>query len=63
MTSRARPPDLTRVVDAEVLESEVIRSMERAAIAAARQWLLKPAYQRDVPVPCRIVISFNFSLR
>jgi len=52
-----------RVVDAEILESEVLVSMERAAIEAARKWLFKPAYQRDVPVRCTIVISFNFSLR
>jgi len=51
-----------RVINAEVERSEVIQSLERAAMTAARKWLFKPAKQRDVPVKCQIIIPFNFTL-
>jgi len=52
-----------RVIKAEVENSEVIPSLEKAAIDAAKKWLFKPAKQRDVPVKSQIMIPFNFSLR
>ncbi len=51
-----------RVINATVERSEVITSLENAAMAAARKWLFKPAKQRDVPVKCQIIIPFNFTL-
>jgi len=51
-----------RVTDATVHRSEVIPSLEQAAIEAAMKWLFQPAKQRDRPVKVQIVIPFNFSL-
>ena len=51
-----------RVIKTEVENSEVIPSLEKAAMDAARKWLFKPAKQRDKPVRVRIVIPFRFSL-
>lgn len=52
-----------RVIATTIEKSEVIPSLEKAAMAAARKWLFKPAKQRDKPVKVQIVIPFNFSLR
>lgn len=52
-----------RVVDAVVVASTAIRSIERAALDAARQWLFTPAMQQQLPVKCTLVIPFVFSLR
>jgi len=51
-----------RVIDAVVLKSDTIESLNDAAIAAAKKWLFKPAKQRDVPVKARIVLPFVFRL-
>jgi len=51
-----------RVIGARVIESDTIQSLNNAALKAAREFLFKPAKQRDVPVKCRIVIPFRFSL-
>jgi TonB family protein len=51
-----------RVTNARVQESDTILALEEAALVAARKFLFEPAKQRDVPVACRIMIPFNFSL-
>ncbi len=51
-----------RVTKATVERSEVIPSLEKAAVDAAMQWLFRPAKQRDRPVKVQIVIPFTFSL-
>jgi len=51
-----------RVIAAKVQTSDAIESLEKAAIAAAKKWLFKPAKQRDKPVKVRIIIPFRFSL-
>ncbi|MFH0778578.1 MAG: energy transducer TonB [Candidatus Eisenbacteria bacterium] len=51
-----------RVVDARVKASDTIQALNQAALEAARKFLFKPAKQRDVPVKCRIVIPFRFTL-
>jgi protein TonB len=51
-----------RVIDAVVVRSDTIKSLEEAAIRAARKCLFKPAKQRDVPVKARIVLPFRFKL-
>lgn len=51
-----------RVLDAVVQASNTIPALEQAAIEAAKQWLFKPAKQREKPVKVRIVIPFNFKL-
>jgi len=48
-----------RVIDAEVVESPS-PVFNESAIAAARKSRFKPAKQRDIPVPCRISMRFNF---
>jgi len=50
-----------RVIDARVHQSDTITALEQAALAAARKFLFEPAKQRDVPVPCQILIPFSFS--
>ena len=52
-----------RVIDAVVVQSDVIAALEQAALKAARASEFKPAKQRDVPVKARIVIPFRFVLR
>ena len=52
-----------RVTDVEIARSTAIAVLERAAIAAARQYLFRPAMQRDRPVACRVRIPFRFALR
>ena len=51
-----------RVVDAVVQASNTIPALDAAAVAAAKQWLFKPAKQREKPVKVRIIIPFNFKL-
>jgi protein TonB len=51
-----------RVTAAKVYQSEVIPSLERAAVDAAKKHLSKPAKQRDRAVKCQIVLNFNFRL-
>jgi len=51
-----------RVVDAVVQASNTIPTLEAAAVAAAKEWLFKPAKQREKPVKVRIAIPFNFKL-
>lgn len=51
-----------RVIAAAVYDSDTIEALERAAIAAAMKFLFEPARQRDVPVKCRVIIPFTFSL-
>jgi TonB family protein len=51
-----------RVIEAVVLKSNTIASLEKAAIKAAYGCLFKPALQRDVRVKARIVLKFNFTL-
>ncbi len=52
-----------KVIDAVVVQSDVIEALEQAALKAARASQFKPAKQRDVPVKARIVIPFRFVLR
>ncbi len=49
------------VVEAQVVQG--VQGLNQAAIEAVMQWKFKPALQRDVPVPVRIVIPIRFSLR
>lgn len=51
-----------RVVDAVVQASNTIPTLDTAAVEAAKQWLFKPAKQREKPVKVRIIIPFNFKL-
>jgi TonB family protein len=36
--------------------------LNQAAIEAVMQWKFRPAKQRDVPVPVRIVVPIRFTL-
>jgi protein TonB len=49
-----------RVIAARVIKSDTIKSLEEAARKAAMDWLFNPAKQRDLPVPAKIVIPFEF---
>ncbi len=49
------------VVEAIVLEG--VTGLNQAAIDAVMQWKFRPAKQRDVAVPVRIVVPIRFSLR
>jgi TonB family protein len=51
-----------RVVDAVVLQSDVIAALEEACLKAARATPFRPAKQRDVPVMSRVVLPFRFAL-
>jgi len=51
-----------RVIAARVVRSDTIPSLEKAALAAAKDWLFTPAKQRDMPVKAKIVIPFEFNL-
>ena len=51
-----------RVVSAKVIDSDTIDVLENAALEAAYKFLFKPARQGDVPVKCRVVIPFRFTL-
>jgi protein TonB len=51
-----------KVVQADVISSEVTRAMELAALEAAKRCTFRPARQRHVPVPATIVIPYVFRL-
>jgi protein TonB len=51
-----------RVVDAVVLQSDVIAALEDACLKAARATPFRPAKQRDVPVKSRVVLPYRFAL-
>lgn len=49
----------------DVIEATVVQGvpmLNQAAIEAVMKWKFKPAKQRDVPVPVRIVIPIRFTL-
>jgi protein TonB len=48
------------VVEATVVQG--VPQLNQAAIEAVMKWKFKPAKQRDVPVPVRIVIPIRFTL-
>ena len=50
------------VIEAKVLQGGV-PMLNQAAIEAVLQWKFRPAKQRDVPVPVRIVVPIRFTLR
>jgi protein TonB len=52
-----------KVIDAVVLQSEVISALEEACLKAARATPFRPAKQRDVPVRSRVVLPFRFALK
>ena len=51
-----------KVQSASVIQSDVTPAMEKAAIAAAKQFLFKPAKQRTVPVRASMAIPIRFKL-
>jgi len=51
-----------KVVDAVVLQSDVIGAIEDACLQAARATPFRPAKQRDVPVMSRVVLPYRFAL-
>jgi len=51
-----------KVESASVIQSDVTPAMEKAAIAAARQFLFKPAKQRTVPVRASMAVPIRFKL-
>jgi protein TonB len=51
-----------KVVEAQVLSSDVTPAMERAALAAARKCKFRPAKQRTIPVKAQVMIPFQFQL-
>jgi protein TonB len=51
-----------RVIEAVVVSSDAIPSLEEAALKAARAFLWRPAKQRDVAVKCRVTMDFRFEL-
>ena len=51
-----------KVENASVIQSDVTPAMEKAAIAAARQFLFKPAKQRTVPVRASMAVPIRFKL-
>jgi protein TonB len=49
----------------DVIEATVVQGvpmLNQAAIEAVMQWKFRPAKQRDVPVPVRIVVPIRFTL-
>jgi protein TonB len=52
-----------RVLDAEVIKSDVTPAMEKAAIAAARNSRFKPAKYRNRPVKAHMVFPVNFTIQ
>ena len=52
-----------RVIDAVVLQSDVIGVIDEACLKAARATPFRPAKQRDVPVRSRVVLPYRFALR
>jgi protein TonB len=51
-----------KVESATVIQSDVTPAMEKAAIAAARKFLFKPAKQRTVPVRASMAVPIRFKL-
>jgi protein TonB len=51
-----------KVESASVIQSDVTPAMEKAAIAAAKQFLFKPAKQRTVPVRAGMAVPIRFKL-
>ncbi len=52
-----------RVLDVRIAQSDAIRSLEMAAMAAVRQWLFSPGKQGGEPVPVKVHIPIEFALR
>jgi protein TonB len=52
-----------KVIEAVVVRSDVIFSLEQAALKAAKATPFRPAKQRDVPVISRVVLPFRFQLK
>jgi protein TonB len=50
------------VISARVIDSDTIAVLENSAVEAAYKFLFKPARQGDIPVRCRVVIPFRFTL-
>jgi protein TonB len=51
-----------KVESASVIQSDVTPAMEKAAIAAVRKFLFKPAKQRTVPVRASMAVPIRFKL-
>ena len=51
-----------KVESASVIQSDVTPAMEKAAIAAARKFIFKPAKQRTVPVRASMAVPIRFKL-
>ncbi|UCF05766.1 MAG: energy transducer TonB [bacterium] len=51
-----------KVTNASVIQSDVTPAMEKAAIAAAKKFIFKPAKQRTVPVRAAMAIPIRFKL-
>lgn len=51
-----------KVIDAQVLSSDVTPAMERAALEAARKCMFRPAKQRTIAVKAHVMIPFQFQL-
>jgi periplasmic protein TonB len=51
-----------KVESTAVIQSDVTPAMEKAAMAAARQFLFKPAKQRTVPVRASMAVPIRFKL-
>ena len=49
-----------RVVAAKIVSSSACAALEQAALKAATGCLFCAARQRDVPVPCRVLLPFEF---
>lgn len=51
-----------KVISANVIQSDVTPAMEKAAIAAAKKFLFKPAKQRTVPVRASMAVPIRFKI-
>jgi protein TonB len=51
-----------KVESATVIQSDVTPAMEKAAVAAAKKFLFKPAKQRTVPVRASMAVPIRFKL-
>ena len=51
-----------KVESATVIQSDVTPAMEKAAMAAARKFIFKPAKQRTVPVRASMAVPIRFKL-
>lgn len=50
----------------DVVEANIVQGIEglnQAALDAVYKWKFRPAKQRDIPVPVRIVVPIRFTLR